>query len=300
MPPARTIDILCCGLLTIDHFSYVDHFPARNGKTVAPASAIEIGGPATGAARIAAHLGSRTALLTSLGTHPLAPLARDRCASSSLELFEAHDDAAAPLRFAQVIVHRPSGDRSVLLDPLPPTTAYPALNEDTGDLIERALDLLPKVIILDGYQDALSVRLAQGAQRKGIPILLDGGSWKPVLAEILPAVRWAALSADFRLPGRSETTGAELAAALGAYGVEHTIITRGDQPVEIYDAHDAASPTRTIDVPKVQVVDTLGAGDAFHGALAHYLACDFGLDEAVRAAVALASRTVTWHGLLPQ
>ena len=56
---------------------------------------------------------------------------------------------------------------------------------------------------------------------------------------------------------------------------------------------------RRFPVPRVDVVDTTAAGDAFNGALAFALARGNGLPEAIRLANAAATHAVTRHGAQP-
>jgi sugar/nucleoside kinase (ribokinase family) len=51
-----------------------------------------------------------------------------------------------------------------------------------------------------------------------------------------------------------------------------------------------------VDIPEVAAVDTLGAGDAFHGALVAALASGVGLPSAVTSAVEVASTRVQHVG----
>lgn len=70
------------------------------------------------------------------------------------------------------------------------------LREPPADLLEDATTLL-----VDGHHLRVAQVLARAARARGIPVLLDGGSWKPGLDRLLAHVDHAVLSADFALPG---------------------------------------------------------------------------------------------------
>lgn len=74
------------------------------------------------------------------------------------------------------------------------------------------------------------------------------------------------------------------------------IVTAGEQGAYICDRHGS---TAHIPTPKVAVVDTTGAGDAFVGALAVRLRAGDELEDAVQFAVRTASLTVTREGTIP-
>ncbi len=115
------------------------------------------------------------------------------------------------------------------------------------------------IVLLAGHRPLL----ADAAQA---PVVVDAGRWKPTMAPLLPRAQVIIASADFRVPG-SETSEAT-ARVLVDQGVPTVITTHGDAPVRWWHRcdHGAVQP------PNVQAVDTLGAGDVFHGAYC-FFAC---------------------------
>nr|WP_264002067.1 PfkB family carbohydrate kinase [Mycolicibacterium bacteremicum] len=82
-------------------------------------------------------------------------------------------------------------------------------------------------------------------------------------------------SNDFRIP---DTDGSEsTAAALVTGGVPTVVTTHGGDPVQWWSwGRSGAVP-----VPAVQAVDTLGAGDVFHGAYAYFATRPGGLEQRI-------------------
>ena len=76
-------------------------------------------------------------------------------------------------------------------------------------------------------------------------------------------------------------------------GARAVVVTRGSRGATIFAA---AQPPVTIGAPSVDVVDTVGAGDAFNGALAWSLACGAPLPAAVTAAAAAGAAACTGTG----
>jgi sugar/nucleoside kinase (ribokinase family) len=127
---------------------------------------------------------------------------------------------------------------------------------------------------VDGHHQELCRAALSAARLFGKTTILDGGSWKPGTEDLLPDVDVALCSADFHAPGAA--TPAETLAFLQAKGVTWAAITQGPDPVLWSGPHGQGQ----VVVPQARVVDTLGAGDVFHGACAFAIAVVDVLDEA--------------------
>ena len=121
--------------------------------------------------------------------------------------------------------------------------------------------------------------------------MLDGGSWKPRLPILLPRLDIAVVSADFAFPGQPPE---RALAALADYGIARLARSRGAQPVQAMIADQA----REFPVPRVEVVDTTGAGDVLHGALIAHLAHGRDFTASLQQAIVAASASVTGRGVL--
>ncbi|GMA26075.1 hypothetical protein GCM10025864_38340 [Luteimicrobium album] len=147
-------------------------------------------------------------------------------------------------------------------------------------------------MLLDGHHPALQTVAARAARSAGVPVLLDAGRWKPHLAELVRCCDVVAASGDFRL-GADPTARADgVGPGLRAVGVARVAVTHGAGPVEWWEDDRSG----TVPVPAVDAVDTLGAGDAFHGALAWALASGAGFVGALAEAARVASLRVSVAG----
>jgi sugar/nucleoside kinase (ribokinase family) len=258
--------VLAVGLCTLDLVYAAAAAPGPDEKVQASAQEVAAGGPAAGAAVTAAALGSAVTLVTALGRHPLAAAAAGELRGRGVALLDATPDRTDPPPVSSAVVAA-DGRRSVVSVNAAGVSAVPPLPL-------AALAGEAAAVLVDGHHP----RLALAAARAGRLVLLDGGSWKPDLPELLPAVDVAVCSADFHVPGCA--TAAESAAALRAYGVRVVAVTAGPQPVRWW----AGGRSGAVPVPAVAAVDTLGAGDAYHGALLHALAgTEAGVGEVVAA-----------------
>jgi len=246
------------GLATADIVYYVPHHLERNQKLKAERQLVYAGGPATNAAVTFAAFGNEASLITALGQHPLAHVAKADLADHKVHLVDSTDQPRRPPVLSAIIVDLANGERSVVYS----NTDLRKLRQDCVN--ETTLEYAD-ILMLDGYYLPQAVQLAAWARSMRIPVVLDGGSWKEGLEALLPLVDYAICSRVFRPPG---CTGADsVIASLCGFGIEHIAITRDGEPILVHTGGESSE----VPVMPVKVMDTLGAGDIFHGAFCHYI-----------------------------
>ena len=165
------------------------------------------------------------------------------------------------------------GDRAIVSPSASASESGSATPPLTDAEIDAVLDGVTAVH-LDGYHPVLAIPIAAAARARGIPVLLDAGSHKPHTERVLAHVDVAVASGDFAPPGVNADPVSVLA-YLVDHGVALAAVTRGPRAI----AFRAVTTRGGVAVDPVTVADTLGAGDFFHGALAHLVA-RHGLSEA--------------------
>jgi sugar/nucleoside kinase (ribokinase family) len=248
------------GLTTLDTVYRVAAMPAVNEKVVASGQELAAGGPAANAAVTFAALGGRVSLVTALGGHVLARYAADELTGRGVRLVDAVPTADPAPAVSSIYVMEATGDRSVVSVN---ATAMQAPAPGELESIVAGAD----VVLVDGHHPELALAAARLAGEHAVPVVLDAGSWKPVLEELLALVDVAVCSADFAVPAAAAEAGT-VADALRRWRVTATVVTHGGEPVRWWWG-DASGE---VAVPRVAVRDTLGAGDAFHGAFAYAVA----------------------------
>jgi sugar/nucleoside kinase (ribokinase family) len=271
---------LACGLATVDVVQTVDHVPAPDEKLVALATRVEAGGPALNAAMTAAVLGMPCRLVSAVGPSPLGDVVRAECADAGVQLVDvAGDGFVVPV--ASVLVTAGTGERAVASGAVGDgATAEPLGAAELAVVLHGVA-----AVLVDGHHLPVSVPLAEAARAGGIPVVVDGGSWKPGLEALLAYADVLVASADFHAPAGDRLDD------LLAVGPTWVARSAGAGPVE-WRAADGSSGS--VPVPEVDVVDTLGAGDVLHGALLADIARRGTADLRGRltAAVAVATRSV--------
>lgn len=289
--------MVCCGLATLDLRQEVHRVPGPDEKVVATDLDVSSGGPAANAAATAAALGTRARLVTAVGSGVLADVVTQDLERAGVEVVDllAGTEAVPPV--STVLVTRATGERAVVSVNATATAGVPV--PDPAEL-DRLLDDAAALLV-DGHHLEVAVALAARARRRGVPVVLDGGSWKPGLERLLRHVDHAVLSADFRLgvgpqPDPRTAPDDDLA-AVAAQGPTVVVRSAGAAPVRWWTAADGFGvPVHPPAVDPAEVVDTLGAGDVLHGTYVARLALGDDVAGALRAAVELASRSVRARG----
>lgn len=284
------------GLVTLDVAHYADRLPAPDEKVTARAAELAAGGPAANAAVTFAALGGRATLVTVLGSGPGADVVRADLAGHGVRVLDlAAPGTPGPAAISSITVLGPEAGaaRSVVgTDAVGDGGAGGAGEiESPAGLFAEVLDGAA-VLLLDGHHPRLAMRALAAAREASCAVVIDVGRWKPVFDDLLRlggAAHWVC-SADAR-PPRVDTPDA-LAAYLLARGAEVVVATAGGGPVRVWTGGESVA----LDVPAVEAVDTLGAGDAFHGGYAHAIARGAEPVAAARAGIAVASTRVQHAG----
>lgn len=274
------------GLATLDTAYRVDALPGVNRKVVALGQELAAGGPAANAAVTFAALGGGPTLISAFGGHVLARYAAAELADRGVDVRDAAPHAVSAPAVSSIYVVDRTGDRSVVS--VNGGAVTPRVPVDLSAMVGRC-----RVALVDGHHPELALATARAAVERGVPVVLDGGSWKNGLDPLLPLVDVAICSADFRTPGA--LTAVESVAALRRRGVAAVAVTRGPAPVWWW----SESGSGEVPVAKVEVRDSLGAGDAFHGAFCYAMAAAPGvsLPRALAFAAEVATVRCTVAGL---
>ncbi len=253
-----TNSALFVGLITLDLIYLADSPPQNNQKLVATDYTVAAGGPATNAAVTFSHLGNQATLLGVLGSHPITQLICSDLDNYQVAIIDLDSNKDTPPPVSSIIVTQGTGERAVI------SINAIKIQADITSIPQHILQNID-IVLIDGHQLEVSKIIAQMAKTQNIPVVIDGGSWKPGFAEILPFVNYAICSANFYPPHCQNQK--DVFAYLQNFHIPHIAITQGENPIKYLSCGQFG----VVNVPKIQPVDTLGAGDIFHGAFCHYI-----------------------------
>jgi len=262
------LDVLCVGHAAFDVTMSVSRHPAVDEKMQADTMQLSGGGPAANAAVQIARLGGKAAFCGYLGGDTFGDTCMDEFkmegVDTSLIVRGKHSTPVSQ------ILATPDGTRSVV-----------NFKGDTPWLEADAarLTLQPRVILFDGHEPVLSEDLCNQAKTRGIPTVLDAGSRHRGTEELAMRVDYLAASAKF---ARQWCNTDDMQHALEQLSAQRdcVVITLGKTGL----IWSRDGQTGSLPAPDVAVVDSTGAGDAFHGAFALGLAQGMAWEEMLRFA----------------
>lgn len=254
-----------------------------------------LGGKGLNQSVAAARAGSVTSMIGRLGDDDFGRQFRNRLLTEGIDSTHVTTDVETGTGIGAPLVEE-SGENSIVI--IPRANAF--LSPDD---IRRAASLIAAADVLL-LQLELSVDVATTAARvakeAGVTVILN-----PAPAPALSAFEQFRGIVDVLVPNESEaralvTSDAgvdniEVTRALREYLQTSVVMTIGDRGCVATDAEDLF----TLSAHPVDVVDTVGAGDAFCGALAAWLAAGASFREAVVHANAAGALAVTRRGAEP-
>ena len=260
MTNQKSFNGLFVGLVTLDLIYLAQSPPKNNQKLVAEDYTVAAGGPVTNAAVAFSYLGNNAQILGAVGCHPMTQLIERDLANYQIEIIDFNPTTENPPPVSSIIVSS-KGERAVI-------SINAVKNQANIDAISADILQDIDIVLVDGHQMKLGCAIASLAKAENIPVVMDGGSWKPGFDGLLPFVDYAICSANFCPPNR---TTEEVFTYLNQFGIPHIAITHGEKPIEYLSQNLSQNQINILDVPKIQAADTLGAGDIFHGAFCNYV-----------------------------
>ncbi|PYC87902.1 carbohydrate kinase [Streptomyces tateyamensis] len=240
-----------------------------------------------------ARLGRRTALLTQLGPDPGGALMRRHLESAGVELYTDGTTGPTPRAVVSLDQHGHASYEFAIGWSLRPTPVPPARQVHVGSIAAVMAPGAATVHTLLREQRAAGARISFDPNVR--PALFGDRAAGLAAVEACVALSHLVKASDEDLGWLyPELTAAEAAARWRTLGPHTVVVTRGAQGAFALTAEGGCA----VDAVPAEVVDTVGAGDAFMSAL---LSARFEhpLPDALRTAATAAALTVARAGANP-
>jgi len=275
--------VLFVGLTVIDIQYFVDEFPSPNQKMKTTPPLINIGGPAANAAITFSFLGGESTFLTGIGDNPFAPYIHNEFRKNNIDIIDFVENKETEPVIATIITSLKSSERSII-------SHYPACIDYSSE-IEGLLNWDEyDLVFIDGFYPEVALPICKRAKDKKLTVVFDGGSWKSATETILPYIDIAICSEQFLPPGCNHFRDAIY--YLQQKGVKKSVITRNEKSIQWSSGENINS----IEVTKTNSIDSLGAGDVFHGAFLWFMLKISNFELALKEASNIATFSTRFKG----
>jgi sulfofructose kinase len=271
-------DVVGLGVNVINHLFLVARFPEPDTK-IDPLAVTEQGGGVVATALVAcARLGLKTKYVGKVGADDPGKLSRKSLEQEGIDTADLVVDPHENTRVTFGLIEQVSGRRTLIRGAEPLARLRP-------EEVPGASVTCGRVLHLDGYEGPAAVRAARIACEAGIPVSLDAEDATQYQEELFALT-------DVLIIARA--LGERLTGCRQVPAILDRLERLGPSVVGLTLAADGAvvrHRSATVHVPgfTVDVVDTTGAGDAFHGAFLAGMVWGWPLEEIVRLANAVAA-----------
>jgi sulfofructose kinase len=274
-------DILGFGVVAVDELLYVAEYPAAESKARVEHRLRQCGGLTGTALVAAARLDARCAYVGMMGEDDLSQEVMDCFEREGIDISHRARNADARPAHSTIIVDEHHRTRTVFASLGGAAGAAP--DWPPAELIRAA-----RVLLVDHHGVAGTLRAVRIARESGVKVVADferhpGGEFE----ELLGWVDHLVISQKFAEILTGESDPPQAVKALWTNRREAVVVTCGGK--------GCCSLGKGYDKPflrpafPVEVVDTTGCGDVFHGAYAAALAWDWPLEKRLEFASATAA-----------
>lgn len=280
--------MLCAGIAVEDHVYRIDRFPAPGSKTRAREYVAVGGGCAANAAVAIARLGGSASLAAPLGDgsgkDPVGHRILERLAAAGVDCAPSVRVAGARSPISAILVDA-AGERLIVNDR---DERLSQARLADPDALARGCD----AVLVDNRFASFVLPLCHAGRQRGLPVVLDGDRPTAASDALLTLCTHVVFAADgLRATAATDDLEAGLR-AIAQRSAAFLAVTDGANGVLWLDRETS----RRLPAFAVDVVDTLGAGDVFHGAFALALSEGRGEADALAFASAAAALKCTRFG----
>lgn len=269
------------GQCAFDNLFLIDTFPSPDTKKEIMEYVTAGGGPVATALVSLSRLGIECDFYGITGDDEAGDRIRESLSAEGVNIEGLLKRPSSGSQVAFIAVEKGSGKRTIFWKR---PSAKPLMPDELPDSFPGNADFL----LLDGLMAEASIHAAKKARKKNIPVMLDAGSVREGIVELAGLCDYVVCSEEFakQLTGRPVYPDhAKAIERMRSFGAKAATITLGDKG-SITVCGDEIFHTPAF---KVDVADTTGAGDVFHGGYIYGLLQKWEIKKVARFASAFAA-----------
>ena len=251
----KRFDVVGIGYTALDYLGIVPHLPAGNTKLEVRDFTIQGGGPTATAMVTLRRLGLTAAYAGKVGGDGFGTRMLDELRREEVDVSSVVVEPGATSQFAFIMVDAKTAARTILWTR--GSVSHLRANEVKVDLVASARGLF-----IDDLEPEAALVAAKAARAHAIPVLIDAGSLRPGVRELLPYCDYIIASELFAEQISGSTDLRTALEVLDSFGPKASVVTLGEKGCVFLSGEGVVEVAGFT----VEAVDTTGAGDVFHGA----------------------------------
>ncbi len=268
------------GQCSLDYLTSTGSYPKADTKTEVFGFSVQGGGPVATALVTLARLGVKTYFSGVVSDDRAGKEIKAGLKSEGVDIRALKVRPGGESQKAFIVAGTRSATRNIFWQR---PTVEPLAPEEVAGGFVKGIDFL----LLDGLMPEASITAATLAREAGVPVMLDAGSLRPGMEKLIPLCDAVVGSETFaRAYGGAPQKALK---GLREAGVELATITLGAGGSVTRTETDTGLKSFTSPAFKVDVVDTTGAGDVFHGAYIYGLLKGWEIEPVLKFASATAA-----------
>jgi len=275
---------LFIGRSTMDLSYLIEKYPEENEKIFAKRSLLQPGGQAQNAAITFSLLGGESVLISSFGNSSLAKFDKELINNNySIEIIDIAQRKDYDFPVSSVFVNTSDASRTIVNS----AKANDIIPVNLSNKIFNDIDL----ILIDGFNlSEPIIDLIDRHKKLGVKVIMDAGSWKGGMDEYLEKIDIIICSNRFRYPDKNKKETIEY---LRSKGIKTIAFSNEENPLELYEHNKEII---SFEVPKIEAIDTLGAGDVLHGSFCYHFAKTNDLHKSIELSILDATESCKYFG----
>lgn len=281
-----THDVAGLGCACLDFLGIVPHLPDRDDQVWMSDSTQQGGGMVSTGLVTLSRLGVSTAFAGKIGNDMAGRVVKEEFDLYGVDSAHLIMTPGGSTPVSMILVDESTGQRTIM--------AGGSSVEMSPSEVPAGVVASAKYLLLDTTTRQAALAAAGIARDTGVPVVLDADSLsRPQdIGELLRSTDYLIASKVFAeaLTGLSDPS--EAVEALAGYGSSVTVVTLGEEgSLTLADGRSFHTPAFP-----VEVVDTTGAGDVYHGAFIFGLLREWQLEKTAEFASAVAAMSCTRLG----
>ena len=277
----KLMKIVGLGQCALDHSFIVDSLPEPDTKKEVLQWEINGGGPVATALVSLSRLGMDCAFYGVIGDDEAGVKIRDSLENENIDTAGLVTRSNSDSQAAFIAVEKNTGSRTIFWKR--PSAEALKPDELPDDFLEDA-----DFLLIDGLMSDVSIHAARSAKDKYVPVMLDAGRVRQGMIDLAHMSDYVVSSEEFArefCADQGEFTPEKALKKMKAFNNRASTVTLGNRGSFTMSGEEIFhTPAFNVDV-----LDTTGAGDVFHGGYIYGLLQKWELKEVVRFASAFAA-----------